>query len=109
MRGKLLLRDLLAQKLDRRLFERPKMGFAAPIGSWLRGDLRELATDLLLDDTASQRGYLDPPEVQGMVREHLSGAVDHGRALWTMLMLELWHREVVDGRARHANASPTAG
>ena len=93
-----MLRELLGRRLDSKLFERPKMGFAAPIGSWLRGDLRELVTDTLLDGTTAQRGYLNPPAVEGIVSEHLSGAVDHGRAIWTILMLELWHREVVDGR-----------
>ena len=96
LRGKRLLRELLGRRLDSALFERPKMGFAAPVGSWLRGDLRELVTDTLLDSTTAQRGYLDPSAVEGLVAEHLSGAVDHGRAIWTMLMLELWHREVVD-------------
>jgi asparagine synthase (glutamine-hydrolysing) len=106
-RGKLLLRELLARRLDRTLFERPKMGFAAPIGSWLRSELRELVVDILLDDTAAQRGYLDPTAVECLVREHLSGAVDHARAIWTMLMLELWHREVAD--VRGAGASRQAG
>ncbi len=96
MRGKLLLRELLGRRLDPALFERPKMGFAAPIGAWLRDDLRELVTDTLLDDTCRARGYLEPRAVEGMVRDHLSGEVDHTRAIWTMLMLELWHREVAD-------------
>lgn len=98
LRGKRMLRELLGRRLDTKLFDRPKMGFAAPTGSWIRGDLRELVTDTLLDDTTAQRGYLNRPAVEGIVSEHLSGAVDHGRAIWTMLMLELWHREVVDRR-----------
>ena len=108
LRGKRLLRELLARKLDPKLFERPKMGFAAPIGSWLRGDLRELLTDTLLDDTTARRGYLDPPAIKTVVSEHLSGSVDHGRAIWTMLMLELWHREVVDTQAAPARERPPA-
>lgn len=97
LRGKRLLRDALSRRLPSRLFERPKMGFAAPIGTWLRNDLSEMVTDLLLDDTARQRGYLNLKAVEDVVRAHRSGAVDHSRAIWTMLMLELWHREVIDG------------
>ena len=106
LRGKRLLRELLGRRLDSTLFERPKMGFAAPIGSWLRGDLRELATDTLLDSTTAQRGYLEPAAVEAIVAEHLSGAVDHGRAIWTMLTLELWHREVVDSRSSPEPRAP---
>lgn len=102
LRGKRLLREGLGRRLDERLFERPKMGFAAPIGSWLRGDLRELVTDTLLDSRTSQRGYLDRSAVEDVLAAHLSGSVDHGRSIWTMLMLELWHREVADARRSDA-------
>ena len=80
------------------LFERPKMGFAAPVGSWLRDELRELVTDVLLDDTCRQRGWLDPSTVERLVADHIAGERDHTRAIWTMLMLEVWQREVVDAR-----------
>jgi asparagine synthase (glutamine-hydrolysing) len=93
---KRLLRDALARRLPRELFERPKMGFAAPIGAWLRTELRELVTDTLLDRRTRERGYVAQREVEQLVRQHLAGEADHGRALWTILMLELWHRELVD-------------
>jgi asparagine synthase (glutamine-hydrolysing) len=98
-RGKRLLRELLAGRMSKELFERPKMGFAAPVGSWLRRELRELTVDTLLDERTAQRGYLERPAVEELLRSHLSGEVDHSRAIWTILMLELWHREVVETRA----------
>jgi asparagine synthase (glutamine-hydrolysing) len=98
-RGKRLLRELLARRVSPGLFERPKMGFAAPVGSWLRRELRELMVDTLLDERTAGRGYLERPAVEELVRSHLSGDVDHSRAIWTILMLELWHREVVEARA----------
>lgn len=100
LRGKRLLRDALARRLPPTLFERPKMGFAAPIGKWLRNELAGLVDDALLDDTARQRGYLDPRAVEKTIKAHRSGKVDNSRAIWTMLTLELWHREV---------ASPLSG
>jgi asparagine synthase (glutamine-hydrolysing) len=103
-RGKRLLRELLARRMGTELFERPKMGFAAPIGSWLRRELRELAVDTLLDERTAQRGYLERTAVEELLRSHLSGEVDHSRAIWTILMLELWHREVVEAPA----GSPTS-
>jgi asparagine synthase (glutamine-hydrolysing) len=96
--GKRLLRELLARRMSPELFERPKMGFAAPVGSWLRRELRELTVDTLLDDRTAQRGYIERPAVEELLRAHLSGEVDHSRAIWTILMLELWHREVVEIR-----------
>jgi asparagine synthase (glutamine-hydrolysing) len=95
---KRLLRDVLARRLPRELFERPKMGFTAPIGAWLRGELRDLMLDTVVTPNARCREYLNIAEVERTVREHLDLVADHSRALWTILMLELWHREVVEAR-----------
>jgi asparagine synthase (glutamine-hydrolysing) len=88
-----LLRSLAARRVPRELIDRPKMGFAAPVGDWLRNELREVVTDNLLDETARNRGYFDHSATRQFLSEHMSGVADHSRVLWTALMLELWARE----------------
>jgi hypothetical protein len=34
--------------------------------------------------------------VRRTVDEHLSGQADHASRLWSLLMLEMWHQEMVD-------------
>jgi asparagine synthase (glutamine-hydrolysing) len=102
---KRLLRDVLARRLPRELFERPKMGFTAPTGAWLRGELRDLMLDTVVSPDARSRDYLNVAEVERTVREHLGLVADHSRALWTILMLELWHREVVEARPVASSSS----
>ena len=33
---------------------------------------------------------------RAFIEEHVSGHRDHGYRLYTLLMLELWHREFID-------------
>jgi asparagine synthase (glutamine-hydrolysing) len=93
---KRLLSDALARHMPRELFQRPKMGFTAPISRWLRSELYELTTDTLLGTASRQRGIVDPASVERLIREHKRGE-DHTRGLWTLLMLELWYQQFVDG------------
>jgi asparagine synthase (glutamine-hydrolysing) len=92
---KYLLKEAGRGWLPDDILDRPKMGFAIPIGSWLRTDLRDMAWDLLTDSTASQRGYFDTAEVRRLLTEH-GGGRDHTAQLWALLQLELWHRTWLD-------------
>ncbi len=95
--GKLPLRQLLDRHLPRALTERPKAGFAVPVGNWLRGPLREWAADLLDATRLRREGLLDPAPVQQLWNEHLSGRRDWHHPLWAVLMFQSWH-ELNHGR-----------
>lgn len=94
-RPKAVLRALLARHVPRKLFERPKEGFAGPVGLWINGCLREWASDTVAD-FARRRTGLAP---RRLVR----------RALWRLrrrrarqkdyriIALAAWHG------ARHAS------
>jgi asparagine synthase (glutamine-hydrolysing) len=95
--GKQILRTALAGLLPPSILARPKMGFGVPIDHWLRGELRELMTDCLLSPRALGRGYFRPAAVRRLVEEHAAGGANWRDRLWTLLMLELWHRTFLDG------------
>jgi asparagine synthase (glutamine-hydrolysing) len=88
--GKWALRELLARRLPRDIFDRPKSGFGIPIALWLRGPLRSWAEDLLSPSSLRQTGLLDPAPVRAAWDEHLSGRRDRSYDLWDVLMLESW-------------------
>jgi len=89
-------RDLLPPKIRRR----GKMGFGVPIAEWFRGELRGYLQDVLLDARTLGRGYFRPKAISTLVEEHAAGRFDHGYRLWSLLMLELWHRQYVDSRGQ---------
>jgi asparagine synthase (glutamine-hydrolysing) len=95
-RGKVALRRAFADALPPEVAGRGKTGFGVPIARWLREDLRTLAGDVLLGETARARGLFRPGAVARLLHEHVSGRADHAHRLWCLLMLELWQREHLD-------------
>ncbi len=67
-----------------------------PISPLLRAELRPWLEDYVLSPTARERGYFKPAAVRRLVEEHVQGRTDHGQKLWSLLMLELWHRRFHD-------------
>ena len=88
--GKWALRQILYKHVPRELIERPKAGFAIPIGQWLRGPLRYWAEALLESEQMQRQGYLRPEPIQTLWRQHLSGRYDHTTMLWAVLMWQAW-------------------
>ena len=90
--SKWALRQLLDRHVPRQLVERPKAGFAMPIGAWLRGPLRAWAEDLLDPQLLQRQGFLQPQPIGRLWRAHQRGA-DHTPQLWSVLMWQAWLAE----------------
>jgi asparagine synthase (glutamine-hydrolysing) len=92
---------LIKQLLTRRGFpaeivKRRKQGFAIPISSWFRSELRPWLREVLLDPRTMERGYFRHAEIERLIKGHVDGTADHGQRLWNLVMLELWHRALID-------------
>ena len=94
---KWILREALRDWLPAEVLDRPKQGFTPPIGHWFRNELRDLSREVLLDPRSLARSYFKPQEVGAMLDRHQSGRTDETKRLWALFVLELWHREFVDG------------
>jgi asparagine synthase (glutamine-hydrolysing) len=94
--GKYLLKKTLERLLPNDILYRPKHGFSVPISAWLRGPMRNMAEQILLDPKTTGRGLLRSENVRRIVAEHMQGTIDHGMRIWLLLNFELWQRTYVD-------------
>ncbi len=78
------------------ILERPKMGFGVPLDIWFRGDLREMAYDILLSKKAIERGYFRMESIQNLLDSHCQKKADNSYRIWALLILELWHRQFIN-------------
>ncbi len=101
MRGrekKHLLKRAFSDLVPEPNMHRRKMGFGVPVGRWFRGPLKEVLHDCVVSERSLSRGYFEPDVLRRLVDQHLAGGADHGAQLWALVMLEMWHREMVEGR-----------
>jgi asparagine synthase (glutamine-hydrolysing) len=89
--NKYVLRRLLDRHYPAGLFDRPKHGFSAPVGKWLRGPLRGVLEDELAPRRVRELGLLDADAVQRAVTQFLAGGVSTSAAgMWFLLQLQRW-------------------
>jgi asparagine synthase (glutamine-hydrolysing) len=91
-----VFKQAISDLIPAEILNRPKQGFGVPIEQWINRQLRNRIRDTLSDPRTQQRGYVSRGHVEMLLGEHEKGRRDHSMALWSLLMLELWHRNFVD-------------
>lgn len=97
--GKVVLRECLARRVPRQLFERPKHGFSVPLDAWLRGPLRDWAEALLDARRLAAEAHFDVGVVRAAWNDHLAGRASNGHQLWSVLVFQAW----LDGMRGHSD------
>jgi asparagine synthase (glutamine-hydrolysing) len=92
--GKRILLRALGDRLPPEVLRRRKMGFGVPLAPWFRGSLRGFLREHLTSSQFLNRGIVSPEFVRQLLEEHDSGRRDNHHWLWSLLMLELWFRNL---------------
>ncbi len=89
-RQKVLLKELMRDKLPASVLRRKKIGFDIPAHDWLRGCLRPLMLDVLLDNACDDSQLFRRDVIESYIRQHLERKINVGYHLWGLMVLFLW-------------------
>jgi asparagine synthase (glutamine-hydrolysing) len=103
--GKHLLRRLLYSYVPRHLLDRPKAGFAIPLGQWLRGPLRDWAEAGFDSKRLAEGGHFNAAVIRAQWETHLSERRDYSTALWPILMFQSWRDSTLANTETDSDAS----
>src|SRR2546423_6404073 len=99
---KYILRRSMQGVLPEAILKRSKMGFPVPVGAWFRGPFRSIIDEYVLGPRAMDRHLFDREFVRDLVERHQTGAENHEERLWSLVNLEMWLRQFIDGEETHA-------
>ena len=94
-KGKILLRSILADYIPKKLFERPKQGFAIPLGKMLKTSLYSWAENLLNLDTVETLSDTRRIMKDTLVNKKYLSIEDEKR-IWNLLMFQSWYNKIIN-------------
>jgi asparagine synthase (glutamine-hydrolysing) len=99
---KYLLKKAMGKHVPSEILNRRKVGFPVPYVKWLKDDLKDLFADILLDSKSISRGYFRKAAVQELF-ERNSRSNPYSAEIFSLVVLELWHRTFMDGQETAAS------
>jgi len=88
--SKHITKRLLETYVPTKLFSHPKMGFAVPIDTWLRGPLKLMVEHYLSPKAIAKDDLFNAKTVQKVWQEFLSKKQNHQYRIWALLMFQRW-------------------
>lgn len=77
------------------IITRKKKGFGAPIGTWIRSELRELVGDLLSASFLEKQGIFCAKHVGSLLAAHYHFRQDHTDRILALIGFQLWHQSIL--------------
>jgi asparagine synthase (glutamine-hydrolysing) len=104
-RQKVLLKELMRDKLPSSVLQRKKVGFDIPAHDWLRGCLRPLMMEVLTDGASEHAALFRREVIETQIQDHLERRANVGYHLWGLMVLFLWMKK---WRIQAAASQPTS-
>ena len=92
-RQKVVLKELMKNRLPSRILARKKMGFDIPAHQWLRGPLKPLLLETMEEGLSEHGDVFRGEAIRELMRLHLERRVNAGYHLWGLMLLFLWMKK----------------
>jgi len=103
---KLMLRQIARQLMPEGVVEAPKRPLQTPQREWLRGDLREWASEIIEEALLARGGdWIDAKSVRGTWSDYCNGASDNSFYIWQWINLGLLSKSPVRNLQHHASTN----
>lgn len=97
LQSKYIFKKYAETILPKEIVYRRKQGFPVPIKQWLRGELGNVAADIILSRKCKERGIFNANYLKEIMDRHIFGREDMSINIWHILILEMWMRIFIDG------------
>lgn len=87
---KYIIKEILYQYVPKKLFDRPKQGFAIPLAKWLKNGLYYLIDETLSKEVVTKYNVVDYTAVEKLKKEFLQGKDHYYSKLWLLIILHKW-------------------
>ncbi len=105
---KYLLKELVHKYIPREMMQRPKMGFAIPIMTWMKTSFKEMIYSYLNEDFITKQGIFDKKVISEIVDGFYNGNHAQPEKLWYLLVFQLWYKEWITD-TKHIQPANAAG
>lgn len=89
--NKYILKDIVHDFLPKEMMERPKMGFAAPVDTWLRTNLKDQLNFYLSETYIKEQNIFAYTAVSKIKNDFVENRNKYALKLWYILVFQMWY------------------
>jgi len=96
LKTKYLLKKAARGIIPDEIIDRRKKGFGIPIARWLRNELKDFMLTYLEETRIKRQGFFNYAYVNKLINDHLEKKIDNRKALWSLLVFQIWHEKYLE-------------
>jgi asparagine synthase (glutamine-hydrolysing) len=96
LKTKYLLKKAARGIIPDEIIDRRKKGFGIPIARWLRNELKSFMLAYLEETRIKRQGFFNYSYINKLINDHLEKKIDNRKALWSLLVFQIWHEKYLE-------------